>query len=218
MIKTGNPFTDFLFTAIVFLPLIPVLLIIGRKLYLEEPLNFLAIICLLGFLEGISGAYPLVKTDQHILHKVFVVLLFLLLVQAFRSNLGRKVQYGLTILLTALLSITLTWWSVRGWGLASPEADMLFNLFLAGVIGISGPAVIRTHQLQIFRSPLFWMEAGTLFYISLSLLMQWIGPCCQALEGAQDPEKRLLLALADAVRYLLYITAVLSFTRSRNVF
>jgi hypothetical protein len=217
MIKTGNPFTDFLFTAIVFLPLIPVLLIIGRKLYLEEPLNFLAIICLLGFLETISDAYPLVRTDQHILHKVFVVLQFLLLVQAFRTNLGSKVQYGLTILLTALLSIALTYWSVKGWGLGSPESDVLFNLFLAGVIGVSGPAVIRTHQLQIFRSPLFWMEAGTLFYISLSLMLLWIGPCCQILDGPQDPEKRLLLVLADAVRYLLYITAVLSFTRSRNV-
>ncbi len=211
MIKTGNPFTDYLFTLILFLPLIPVLLIFGRKLYLEEPLHFLTLICLLGFLNGIQGVYPLASGSPNLIHKIFSLLLFLLLFQSFSANLVKNTRWILTILLAALLSGTLTYWSVKGWTLASPESDTLLNISLVGVIALSGPALIRSRPLQIFQSPLFWMEAGTLFYILLSLLMEWIGPCCQPDSLTPDPEKRVLLNLADGLRWLFYTLAVLSY-------
>jgi hypothetical protein len=209
MFKTGNNFTDYLLLGITFLPLLPALLIFVRKLYGQEPFNFLAVICLLCFLRSFIGlAYPLTPENQYLTNKVFALLLFLFFFLAFRSNLSGKLRYGLNLFLTALLSVLFTYWSIKGWGGASPVTEMLLNGFLAVMIGISLPAIIRYDELGVFQSPLFWMEGGTLFYILLSLLLEGVGPCCRPLAAPQDPEKGLLLGLADLVRYLSYIAAV----------
>lgn len=195
---------------ITFLPLLPALLIFVRKLYGQEPFNFLVVICLLSFLRSFTGLAPLTQENQFLTNKIFALLLFLFFILAFRANLNGKLRYGMNLLLTAFLSVLFTYWSLKGWGGASPVADTLLNGFLAVVIGISFSKIIRDDELGVFRSPLFWMEAGTLFYILLSLLLEGVGPCCGALAGPPDPEKRLLLGLADLVRYLSYLAAVLS--------
>jgi peptidoglycan/LPS O-acetylase OafA/YrhL len=194
-----------------FLPLIPLLLIFGRKLYGQEPFSYLAVICLLSFLEGITIAYSPVQPDLAILHKIFAILLFLLLIQAFRGSLGTKAQYGLSILLAALVSGLLTYWSVTHWDTDSPGADILLNLVLAAVLAVSGFVIVNDSELRIFRSPLFWIGAGTLFYMIISGLVQEIAEWCQPQVPMQYGEKKLFLNIADGVRYLFYIIAVLCF-------
>lgn len=195
---------------ITFLPLLPALLIIVRRLYGQEPFNFLAVICLLCFLRGFTlWVYPLTQEKQYLVNRIFSLLLFLFFFLAFRTNLNRNWRYGLNLFLTSLLSVLFTYWSLKGWGGASPVAEMLLNGFLAVMIGISIPVVIRNDELGVFRSPLFWIEGGTLFYILLSLLLEGVGTCCSPLAASPDTEKRLFLGLADLVRYLSYLAAVL---------
>jgi hypothetical protein len=211
MYKTGNSFTDYLLLGITFLPLLPALLIFVRKLYGQEPFNFLVVICLLCFLRSFTGlAYPLTQENQYLTNKIFGLLLFLFFILAFRTNLNEKLRYGLNLFLTAFLSVLFTYWSLKGWGGASPVTDMLLNGFLAVTIGISLATIMRADDLGVFRSPLFWMAGGTLFYILLSLLLEGVGTCCRPLAGPPDPEKRLFLGIADLVRYLSYLAAVLS--------
>ena len=69
MYKTGNSFTDYIFWGITFLPLLPALLILVRRLYGQEPFNFLAVICLLSFFQSLLGmAYPVQAKDQNPAH------------------------------------------------------------------------------------------------------------------------------------------------------
>ncbi|HTI91021.1 MAG TPA: hypothetical protein VL727_10560 [Puia sp.] len=207
MFKTGNSSIDYLLVVIIFLPLFSALLIFGRKLYLQEPLNFLLIVCLLSFFKGLLElTYPLTKENLYIINKIFSLILLLLLVPCFRPRLNARYRYILDILLTALLTLAITYWSLVDWERPSPGIDTLLNAFLGMVILVSLPTIIRTSSLQIFRSPLFWIGSGTLFYILLYLLLEGIG-CCRPLPSPPDPEKRLFLLLADLVKYSFYLIA-----------
>lgn len=182
---------------ITFLPLITAALIFGRKLYLQEPLNFLLIICLLDFLRGIVElTYALVEADN-----ILSLILLLLLVQCFRGSLVSRSRYVLDLLLSAVVAVVLTWWSLKGWSSVYPVTDMLLNGFAGVVILVSLPGVIRTSSLQLLRSPLFWIGGGALFYILLNLLLTGLAP---------DPDKKVFLLLAGGVRNLLFLIAALT--------
>lgn len=209
MFKTGNSLMDYLLMVIIFLPLMPALFIFGRKLYLQEPLNFLLIVCLLSFFKGLLElTYPMTRENQYFINKLFSLILLLLLVLCFRANLTYR--YILDILLSALLSLAITYWSLMGWENPSPAIDTLLNAFLGIVILVSLPVVIRTGALQVFRSPLFWIGSGTLFYILLYLLLTGIGSCCRPVSSPPDPEKRLFLLLAEFVKYSFYLIAAVT--------
>jgi hypothetical protein len=202
---------DHLLIVVIFLPLIPVLFIFGRKLYLQEPLNFLLIICLLSFLRGLLElTYPLTRENQYVINKIFSLILLLLLVPCFRPHLNARYRYLLDILLSALLTLAITYWSLMGWENPSPGIDAFLNVFLGMLILVCLPMVIRTGSLQIFKAPLFWIGTGTLFYILLYLLLEGIGPCCLPVNSPPDPEKRLFLLLADLVKYSFYLIAAIS--------
>src|SRR5258708_6493620 len=211
MFKTGNSSMDYLLMVIIFLPLIPALVIFGRKLYLQEPLNFLLIVCLLSFFRGLLElTYPLTRENQYLINKIFSLILLLLLVPCFRTNLNIRYRYMLDILLSALLSLVITYWSLMGWEKPSPAIDVVLNVFLGVLILVSLPVVIRTGALQVFRSPLFWIGGGTLFYILLYLLLQGIGSCCRPVPPSPDPEQLLFLLLAELIKYSFYLIAALA--------
>ena len=217
MFKTGNSSIDYLLVVIIFLPLLPALLIFGRKLYLLEPLNFLLIVCLLSFFRGLLElTYPLTRENQYVINKIFSLILLFLLVPCFRAHLNDRYRYMLDILLSALLTWAITYWSLMGWERSSPGIDALLNGFLGLLILVTLPVVIRAGALQIFRSPLFWIGSGTLFYILLYLLLEGIG-CCRPVPSPPDPEKRLFLLLADLVKYSFYLIAAISTKPSREL-
>jgi hypothetical protein len=202
---------------ITFLPLVPVLFIIGRKLYLQEPLNYLAVICLLEFLEGVQWmAYPLNKEEQFLTDKLFSLVLFLLFIQAFRFQLKNKLRYGLDLSLTAVVSVVLTFWSIKGWQENTPGISLLLNGFTTIVILLCLPAVVRHGQLLVFQSPLFWIGGGTLFYLLLSLLLAGISFGNSRAPGLADPEKQFFLELAGLAKYMLYTVAALSYRQPQE--
>ena len=79
MLKTGNTLADLLLLVVTFLPLIPVLLIFIRKEYGKEPLNFLAVICLLCFLKDFSTSTALTPQHSSLTDKLFSLLLLALI-------------------------------------------------------------------------------------------------------------------------------------------
>src|ERR1700748_2018108 len=102
MFKTGNSSIDYLLVFIISLPLLPALLIFGRKLYLQEPLNFLLIICLLSFFrELLILTSPQTREDQYVINKIFSLCLLLVLIPCFRANLTTRYRYMLDILLSS---------------------------------------------------------------------------------------------------------------------
>lgn len=186
-----------------FLPLVPVLLIFFRKIYLKESLYLLVIICLLSFLEGlVRSAASLAEENQRVIHHILLPLLLLFFAQLFRPSLPEPGRPLLNILLAAFLSAIITYWSVKGWENPTPFIDTLSAIVLILLMVASLPSIIHSSQLYIFRYPLFWIAGGTLFELLLYLLVEWTRP---------SPEKVLFLALAGLVRFTLYTIGVLSY-------
>jgi hypothetical protein len=212
MFKTGNSFMGYFLMVTTFLPLVPVILVFLRRIYLKEPFHFLMIICLLGFLDGLIRVSPSLNIDnQYIVHYAFSLLLFLLFVQLFKPYLGTSLKYLLSIFLAAFLSAIITYGTVKGWGVRPFPIDILLSCALSAIILLALPSIVQAGQLQVFRSPLFWIAGGTLFYLLLFLLLEWIGPCCLPFTPPLDQEKMLFLSIADLVRYLLYVVAGLTY-------
>jgi len=198
----------FLAIVIDFLPLMTALLIFGRKLYLQEPLNFLLTICLLSFFKGIfEQTYPLTREYQYVIGKLFSLALLLLLVPCFRPDFTGRSRYTLDLSLSALLSFAITAWFFTGWERPNPTIDAILNTFMALLILASLPMIIRNGALQVLQSPGFYIGAGTLFYILLYLLLEVIGSCCRPAATAPDRDKHLFVMLAEGVKYLFYAAA-----------
>jgi hypothetical protein len=210
MFTTGNSFSDYLFIAITFLPLLPAILILFQKNFGKEPLNLILIICLVNFIRDLPvHLHMLTKEDQGVINNICYPIELTLLARLFRTTVKKPVRNILTIVLVAFLSSLLTWLSVKGWENNNPGLEMLKNGILIGVILVSLPPLVRSKGLEIFRSSLFWIAGGTLFYLLIILLMEWVNPCCILSSDPINAEYRIFLSLAAFIRYLLYILAVL---------
>jgi hypothetical protein len=214
MFKTGNSFIGYFLMVTMFIPLVPLILVFVRRIYTREPMNFLLTICLLSFLEGfIRGTSSLNAENQSTVHVIFSLLLFLLFIQLFKACLEVRLQYWLNVFLAAFLSFVITYGSIKGWGPGHFPLDVVLSVLLAILILLSLPSIVQAGRWQVFRSPLFWIAGGTLFYLLLFLLLEWTDPCCWPLIPPPDPDKILFLSLSDLIRYLLYIVAVLAYQR-----
>lgn len=203
MFKPGNNFADYLFTAITFLPLLPAMLILFQKSFGKEPLNLLLIICLVNFIRDLPmHASMLSEEDQSIINNVCYPVELVLLTLLFRPILEKSVRNSLTIILVAFLSSLITWLSIKGWENNAPSLKVIQNGTLIALILISLPPLVRSVGLGIFRSPTFWIAGGTLFYLLILSLMNWIAP-------ALNTEEKIFLSIATLVRYSLYILAVI---------
>jgi hypothetical protein len=211
MFKTGNVFIDNCLTAASFLPLLPVLLILLKKAYLKEPMNFLMIVCLLNFLAGGIRQLTLLNPNgQSVVNNIFALLEMIFLVLLFRPGLNSQARNAVNVFLVAFLSVILTYFVLRGWGNCNVAIDSVEAFIIAGIIGLCLPPLIRNSHMYILQSPLIWIAGGTLFYFFTLILLEWVGGSCyQPVNRSPDTEKMILLAIAGLVRYLLYAGAIL---------
>jgi hypothetical protein len=211
MFKTGNPVADFfLLMETCFLPLVTVLLILLRKNQLREPLNLLLLLCLFLSIAGLFLLMPLNDDNQRVIQNVFSLFEFILLIQIFKTNLDGITKYRLNILMVAFLSATVTYFSLKGWGISNLPLNTLKNAILVGVILLSILPLISVSNLTIFQSPLFWIAGGTLFYLLLIILMEWVSDYCLPAPLSNSLEKMIFLSIAGFIRYLFYILASLA--------
>jgi len=202
MLITGNSFIDYLFIAITFLPLIPAVLTLFSN-FGKEPFNLILIICLVDFLRDIPAhLHMLTPDDQAVLNNICYPIELFLFARLFRPIRTKPANYILTITIVAFLSSLLTWLAVKGFGTNNPGLETIKNGTLLAVILLSLPPIVRSNGLDVFRSPLFWMAGGTLFYLLIILLLAWTSPASPTYENC------IFFSLAALVRYTLYTLAV----------
>jgi hypothetical protein len=211
MLKTGNVFFDYCLAVAGFLPLLPALLILVKKTYLKEPMNFLLIICLLNFLSGWvrRAGFP-DAAGQPVIHNIFALLEMVFLALLFRPGLGTKMKNAVNVFLIAFLSAIFTYFSLRGWGSCNVAIDSIEAFIIVGILLLSLPPLIRSTPVYVLQTPQIWIAGGTVFYFFTLILLEWVGGSCfLPVSRPPDTEKMILLAIAEIIRYLLYTGAVL---------
>jgi len=147
--------------------------------------------------------------NQNVINNICYLIELVLLTCLFKPILTKTIRNVLAIILVAFISSLLTWLSVKGWNNNSTSLATLQNGMLIGMILLSLPPLVRAKGLDIFRSSLFWIAGGTLFYLLILLLLEWLTPGCILSPDTLDTENRVFLSLAALIRYLLYTLAVL---------
>jgi hypothetical protein len=210
MFKTGTEFIDLLtvFTG-VFLPLVPVVIILTRRIYTQDSLAFLMILCLLNFVQGlITLTIQLTPLMQVSMQHIFTLLDMLVLSQLFKTSLNANRKSWVNVISIGLLSAVITFFLLRGTGEPNPILDGLVDGFVLVLIVVSLPLLVRTSNLQIFQSALFWIAIGTVFYYATALLLEGSNLLGELSAKANPVGKTLLLAMANLARYFFYALAV----------
>ena len=119
------------------------------------------------------------------------------------------------ILLIAFISAVITYYFIKGTGetraeLSGVQDGIIIVIAIAGLLNL-----VRNNYLHIFKSPLFWIAAGTLFYFIIAVLLEVVDKCC--LQPGQLPggDNMILLNIASIVRYLFYTLASLFYNNPR---
>ena len=200
-----NSFADYLFIAVTFLPLLPAIFILFQKSFGKGPLDILLIICLINFIRDLPIHLHMLNSDgRNILDNVCYPIELILLARLFRTTLTKPLREVLTIILVAFLSSMLTWLSIKGWENNAPVLKIIQDSMLLGVMLLSLPFLVQAKGLDIFRSSLFWIAGGTLFYIIILLILRSVNA-----GDDLNAEDKIFLSIAAMIRYCLYTLAAL---------
>jgi len=214
MFKTGVPFIDLFSLVVVFLPLLPVIIILARKIYQLDVLNFLMILCLINFISGLNlQLLPVTHTGRLGAAHVFSLLELVILTQLFKSGLTRKYRELIDILTIAFLSAVITYYLLKGVDQHPVLLEETINGWIILSAALSLLQIVHRNYLRIFNSPLFWIATGTLFYFVIAMLLELITATRLSLPQSITTEKTVLLNIAATTRYLFYTLAAWIYNR-----
>jgi uncharacterized membrane protein YqaE (UPF0057 family) len=213
MYKSGNYFIDVFSLILVFLPLVPVAVILRKGLYRRDTLNFLMILCLLQFIQRLSQwreAIPHAAVPAMV--NVFLLLECGIYFMIFRNQFGGKPKEILYFLSVVFFSSIITHYLDSGLDQQKLFLRMAQYGFIAIIITYSLAELMKQDNLRIFQLPIFWIGIGTVFYfLILSLteltdrLSNYAGQPPAKVKGI---EKLIILHVADLARYFFYTMAV----------
>jgi hypothetical protein len=219
MPKTGIHFIDGFSLLLVVLPLLPVIILLVRRVYQSELILLLAILCVLQFLPSlILQVVSTTPIGRYSVLNIFSLLELLIYLQIFRVFFEKSTRKWLDIVVIALLSAMLTYYIVMGTGRFNEPLNFLQNGFVVILILTGLPLLIKHFDLRIFQSALFWISAGTLFYLLISLLVSWatIGQPQPKISDHNDWDRIIIINIANFVRYIFYSIAALIYKTPRH--
>jgi hypothetical protein len=208
MPQTGNLFTDTFTEVCIFLPLLPVIIIFFKKIYHNEALNFLMILCLLNFIKGILLLIPgLIIISQVIINNIFALPELIILAFIFRVLFSGKIKNILTVFFVAFLSSVITYYLLNGINQKREAMELVQELVILG-ISISGLLeLIGNNDIHVFKLPLSWIAIGTIFYFSISILVTILNTPEPEFNRHINGDTQIILDIAGFARYLFYMLA-----------
>ena len=215
MFKTGNNFIDFTSAIVAFLPLLPVIIILFRRVYQKDVLNYLMILCLINFSQNLV---VLVSSTKYLnpvsIQNIFSLLEFVVIIQILKSTTKGLIKEIVNILTIAILSSIITYYLLKGSDQKKIIFDILGNGFIISLTFYCLVIIIRNDNLKIFYSPLFWVSTGLLFYFTMNTLLNIIDNCCLQLRPSITNDKVLILNIASFAQYLFYTLAALFYRKN----
>lgn len=201
MAKTGT-IQDILCIIAMLAALAPALIILFRRVWQSDVLNFLMVLSLLTFMHQLlTGVLPVTHSGYAFTHAVFSLSEFILLLFLLRPPSKQKWMRDLFhIFSIAFLSVIITVYSIMGASASAGTVLILQNLIIlaAAIFGIL--QLMKSEQVFIFQQPLFWIIIGAIVFCCMQLLLAMI-------PAAQAGEMAIMQALVVIVRSLFFIIA-----------
>ncbi|MFI5154493.1 MAG: hypothetical protein ACHQET_14245 [Chitinophagales bacterium] len=213
MFRTTDTFLNIFSQVLVFLPLIPVVLILWKRFYRIDSLNFLMILCLVEFIEQLSlhiDAFPTEAAPG--ISNLFLLLESVIYFLLFRSHFGGMAREVLLYFAIAFFSSLITYYIVAGINQEGLSMHLIQFALIACMVSYCMAGLIKRDNPRILQFPIFWIGAGTLFYIlilAITVITEKFLHKEYGRHGAgQGIQKMIIVDMADLARYAFYIIAV----------
>ncbi len=213
MFKTTDTFLDIFSQLLVFLPLIPVIFILWKRLYRQDNLNFLMILCLLQFIQHLSlrlDAFPIEAVPA--ISNLFLLLESVIYFLLFRNHFAGMAREVLLYFAIAFFSSLITYYLVAGLNQERLSMQLIQFGLIACMISYCLAGLIKRDNPRILQFPIFWIAAGTLFYILILALTAITEKIFHQEYGRHGLgagiQKIIIVDMADLARYTFYTIAV----------
>lgn len=216
MVKTGTTIQDILSIIAMLAALAPALIILFRRIWHSDVLNFLMVLSLLCFIHQLfTIIIPVNQGGYTFAHAVFSLSEFILLLFLLRPPSQKKWLRDLFhIFSIAFLSVIITVYAIMGAAASGRTVEILQNLILlaAAIMGIL--QLLRSNQMFLFQFPLFWIIAGTIAFSCMELLLSMIPS-----NGSIQPQKEMAImqSLVIVIRSIFFILAASTKVKSPAV-
>lgn len=185
------------------LPLVPLIVIFFRNAWRNRSLQFLAAICITQFVPSVLRVIPgITAHDQTVIANLSLLIELVLLFCLFIPLASVPVRRVIVVVFVGLFSAILTFSITANFPTSSEDLIVLCYWLIILIAGFALVMLIPLEDLQIFKSPQFWIATGTLFFSLLALLLT-------SLAKATDPDAMAMLYVVGAVRYLAYTYAAI---------
>ena len=209
MAQTGFGLLEILALVAILLPLIPVFIIFSTKAYKQDTLALLMVLCLVSFIQNlilyIPGFVPLdilfIRGSFQLINYILLMMMMKLIVK------GRLVREAMKILLVSFVSIVITIYCIKGTTTNLWNIEMIQALVLIVITLVALFQLIRSQDIFIFLSPLFWITAGTFFYYSMLLLTESIPDYKHVPVDTPFQQKKALLMVMILIQFIFYSIA-----------
>ena len=141
-----------------------------------------------------------IRASFQLINFIILILLLKLVVK------GKWLQDGMKMLLVSFVSIVLTIYCIEGVHVYLGNIEIVQALLLIAITLIALLQLIRSQDIFIFLSPMFWIAGGTFFYYSMFLLTQSI-PEYSVISGPPQQQKKVLLLIIILIQFIFYIIA-----------
>ncbi|HUR11998.1 MAG TPA: hypothetical protein VM012_11540 [Flavitalea sp.] len=208
MVKTGSSILELFSMLAILLPVIPLLIIVFRKLYALPVIQLLTIACLLGFGEFLVRFINIDPAKENLVNALFRTTDCALLLLLFKVMSEKKLSEILNFTLICSTSVFIAIYFTTGIEKHHAVIRYVQGFLMIGSSILVLAQLVRLRESLLFELPVFWIASATFFYYCMSLIIERITVGQVATTNAST-DKIILFHLIHFVRYLFYIITVI---------
>jgi hypothetical protein len=205
MVETGGIFIA-LPLVVMLLSLLPVCILLVRKVAASAILNVLKILCLFvilqySFLYFVQPGSPALQMGFRLAEFILVYYLFRLMMS---SNKGKEIM---NMILVSFLSVIITIYALKCLMAYSTVLTIIQSGILTVLSFVVLSQLINNRHITLVNEPRFWITGGILCFNGMVVLMEAIAGNHSDLSQQIQKDKDIIITVADMLRMIFFIVA-----------
>ncbi len=196
-----------------FTPLVPLVTIYWKRAFPYQPLSLLSVLLVLSMVFNLISFFPQANNELlQILSNLFLLLELIfygLVLHEITRN--RTLSLILFFLLTIFLTISISYFSMKGFYTFAKPARLVSNLLLLILSVTSITYLVYTETSLIINLPGFWIAAGICFFSAMQLLVDSLGKIMPGITEKEIKTALIFVYLAETIRQGCFTISALCF-------
>lgn len=196
-----------------FTPLVPLVAIYWKRAFSYQALGVLSAVLVLSLVFSLISFFPQTgKELAQILSNLFSLIevgFFSLVLHEIVKN--KTFSLVIFFLLTIFLTISISYFSMKGFYTAAKPAQTIANFL---VLGLSIAAIIQLifkENLLLINLPGFWIASGIAFFAAMNLMTNGIVKVIPGITDAEVKASMVFIYISEVIRQIFFTVAALCY-------